>query len=140
MSHRTHPSKVRRVPPGYCRWCAKPIYKVDGTLSLSRSWCGPRCVTEYLLRTDSKVMRQHVFFRDQGRCAACGIEHRNNNSDWEADHILPLFTAMGDSSYWEPENVQILCVDPCHRTKTASDRVKFGHFMKKSTPKRRLDS
>lgn len=106
------------------------MYRADGKLNLRRNWCGQRCVGEYLLRTDAKMMRQHVFFRDNGVCAMCKTEHRYNNADWQADHIVPLFMAYGDPSFWEPENVQILCTDPCHKLKTKNDAAKYGFVAK----------
>lgn len=129
-NHRTHPSKLRRSAPGHCRWCNVAILKADGTLNLRRSWCGQRCVTEYLLRTDPKVMRQHIFFRDDGVCAMCKTKHPYNNGDWEADHEMPLFLAYGDPAFWEPENLQILCKDPCHKIKTQADRIRYGFVTK----------
>ncbi|AFU87949.1 HNH endonuclease [Caulobacter phage CcrColossus] len=129
-NHRTHPAKIHRPAPGHCRWCHQPIYRVDGTINRRRSWCSKTCVGHYLLRTDSKMMRQHIFFRDQGVCAKCGKEHKYNNADWEADHAQPLFLAFGDPSFWEPENVQILCTTPCHKEKSAEDRRKYGFVLK----------
>lgn len=76
------------------------------------------------------MMRQHVFFRDDGVCAECNKQHKYNNSDWEADHREPLFMAFGDASYWEPENVQLLCTSPCHKQKTKSDMEKYGFVLK----------
>jgi len=66
-------------------------------------------------------MRQHVFFRDKGRCAACGTIHPYLDGDWEADHVLPLMISWGDPSFFEPENVVILCTKPCHTEKSARD-------------------
>lgn len=87
-------------------------------------------MTEYLLRTDPKTMRQHVFFRDEGRCAHCRTQHFYLDGPWQADHIEPLFMAFGDPSYWEPENVQILCTDPCHKAKSKADMAKYGFVLK----------
>lgn len=69
-------------------------------------------------------MRIHIFFRDFGICAECGMVHLYLNSEWEADHIRPLFTAYGDASFWEPENMRILCYD-CHKIKTREDRWRY---------------
>jgi 5-methylcytosine-specific restriction endonuclease McrA len=136
-NHRTHPSKLTRPPPGYCRWCALPILKVDGTINRRRSWCSQQCVGEYLLRTDAKMYRQHIFFRDDGVCARCNKKHRYNNGDWQADHILPLAIAFGDPAFWDPENLQLLCTDPCHKEKSAEDRTKYS-FIWEAERKRRL--
>lgn len=130
-THRIHPSKLRRAPPGICTWCLQPILRADGTVNRRRRWCSQACVGHYLLRTDSKVWRQHIFFRDEGICAGCGKQHRYNNADWEADHIEPLFMAYADPSYWEPENLQILCTAPCHKTKSANDMARYGWVLEK---------
>lgn len=78
------------------------------------------------------MMRQHIFFRDDGVCAACGKKHRYNNADWQADHIQPLFLAYGDWAFWEPDNLQILCHDPCHKAKSKDDMAKYGFTLKLS--------
>ena len=70
-------------------------------------------------------MRKFVFRRDKGVCADCGKHHRYLHDPWEADHILPLMISLGDPSFWEPENVVILCKFPCHKEKSASDRRKY---------------
>jgi 5-methylcytosine-specific restriction endonuclease McrA len=136
-NHRTHPSKLNRPPPGRCRWCLAVILRADGTVNRRKSWCSLRCVGEYLLRTDPKVYRQHIFFRDNGVCAACGVQHRYNNADWQADHILPLFMAFADSAAWDPENLQILCTDPCHKIKSADDRAKYGFVLEAERKRKR---
>lgn len=80
-------------------------------------------------------MRQHVFFRDQGECAYCGTVWKYMSDAWEADHIIPLFMAFGDWSFWEPENVQILCKDPCHKEKSKSDMAKYGFVIERKNKK-----
>lgn len=138
FNHRTHPSKLLRQPPGYCRWCGTEILKVDGTINRRRSWCSKTCVGQYLLRSDPKVMRQHVFFRDKGTCADCGKQWMYMSDPWQADHQNPLYTAFGDWSFWEPENVVVLCTDPCHKAKTKADLAKFGHLIKRGKDKRQV--
>jgi len=59
--------------PGYCRWCARPIW-LDGhrrQVNRRRSW-HPRCLGEYFLLTRPDVQREAVLERDQGRCYICG--------------------------------------------------------------------
>jgi len=124
--HRTHPSKRFKAPRGTCTWCLSDILNKDGTPNRRRTFCGPRCVTEYTLRADPQVMRRHVFFRDEGKCAACKKQHFYMDGPWQADHIQPLFMAFADPSFWEPENVQILCTDPCHKAKSLADLRKYG--------------
>lgn len=141
-SHRTHPAKRNKPPAGTCTWCLLPIFNRDGTKNNRRTFCSPRCVTNYKLRADPKVMRWHVFFRDEGKCAACGHQHFHFDGKWEADHIDPLAMAFGDWAFWEPENVQILCTDPCHKQKSAADLAKYGSLMRApklgATPKKRV--
>lgn len=75
-------------------------------------------------------MRQHVFFRDNGRCYDCGREWTFLQDPWDADHIKPLYVAYGDLTFWDPENVVILCRDPCHKRKSYRDRMKYGDVRK----------
>jgi 5-methylcytosine-specific restriction endonuclease McrA len=70
-------------------------------------------------------MRRHIFYRDWGICAACGKKHGLLNGDWEADHILPLMISLGDPSFWDPDNLQLLCKKPCHQKKSTEDRRKY---------------
>lgn len=131
MTHRTHPLKAKKPGPGTCTWCLQPIFRKDGTRNMRRTFCGPACVSHYLLRTDPKLMRAHVFVRDDGTCDRCGKVWPYNNADWEADHVHPLREAYGDATCWDPENVVILCHDPCHKDKTREDRAKYGWGRKK---------
>ena len=91
-----------------------------------------KCVDQYLLRTDPKLMRQHVYRRDMGICQGCGLVFDHPWDDgWEADHIVPLWVAhlSGDWTAWDPENVRLLCV-PCHKVKTRNDRLRYAHLKK----------
>lgn len=40
--------------------------------------------------------------------------------------------AFGNPDFWEPENVQVLCSDPCHKAKSKSDMEKYGFVLKMS--------
>lgn len=122
-NYREYPAKHYMSVPGICRWCNNDILDSTGQINKKRNWCNQACVTHYLLRADPKMMRQHVFFRDKGRCEECGTVWRYMSDPWEADHILPLVMAFGDLSYWEPTNVRILCKDPCHKAKTKEDNA-----------------
>ncbi|AFU86898.1 hypothetical protein Ccr32_gp066 [Caulobacter phage Ccr32] len=130
-THRTYPGKLIAPAPGHCRWCTGPILKPDGSINRRKTFCSQVCVSHYLLRADPAEMRRHVFFRDQGVCAACKKRWLYlDDSGWQADHIEPLFLAFGDLAYWEPENVQVLCTDPCHKQKSADDMRKYGFVLK----------
>lgn len=127
--HRTHPAKIVRPPAGHCRWCGRVILNKHGEIARNRSWCGPMCVHQYKIRADPQFTRRHIFLRDGGACAECFRVWKNLNDPWEADHIIPLFLAAGDWSFWEPENVQLLCREPCHVTKTSQDRNQYGFVL-----------
>lgn len=135
VTHRTHPRKAKKPGRGTCTWCLKPILRPDGSQNMRRTFCDQVCVSAYLLRTDPKVMRQHIFVRDDGRCARCGTVWAYNSADWEADHVEPLREAYGDPRFWEPENLQILCNDPCHKDKTREDRARYGWGRRKPARK-----
>lgn len=130
FNHRTYPERLTRAAPGHCRWCGTQVLRDDGRVDYRRGFCGQLCVTAYLLRADPAVMRRHVFFRDDGICGECGKQWRYMDDPWDADHILPLFLAFGDPDFWEPENVTVLCRDPCHRKKSAEDMQKYGFALK----------
>lgn len=133
-THRTYPGKLIAPAPGHCRWCNAGIFKPDGAINRRKTFCSQVCVSHYLLRADPTEMRRHVFFRDQGVCGMCGRRWLYLDDKWQADHIEPLFMAFGDISYWEPENVQVLCTDPCHKQKSAEDMRKYGFVLKLTKP------
>ena len=62
--HREHGDPSKRT----CRWCGGPVPKNR------RSWCGPACVHEALLRAQPGYARRKVLERDRGICAACGLD------------------------------------------------------------------
>lgn len=124
-SYRTYPGPLLRCPKGLCKWCGLLIRKEDGSLDRKKTFCGPVCTTHYQLRADPQKMRQHVFFRDEGKCSACGFVHPYLDGEWEADHTRPLMMAFGDPQYWNPENVTLMCVNPCHKIKSARDLLEF---------------
>lgn len=63
----------RKLPKGpngrnLCRRCGK---EVSGR---RLTFCSDACVTEHRLRTDANYVRQKVYERDRGICAACGLD------------------------------------------------------------------
>lgn len=131
VSHRKYPGPRPRMQ-GHCRWCGLEIRDPDGKPNRRKTFCGPICVTHFLLRSDPQKMRLHVFFRDDGVCYICGFKHYHLKGPWQADHVKPLFIAYGDPSFWEETNVKIICNRPCHIEKSAADRRKY----KKKRPQR----
>lgn len=62
--------KMPRGPNGrrLCRWCSTEVPK--GRIS----FCSEACVTEFTIRRSPTSARNHVFRRDKGICAACGMD------------------------------------------------------------------
>lgn len=60
----------RRGPNGrrLCTWCKTEVPKGR------RTWCGPACIHQGMLRTDPSYMRAHVAGRDHGVCGKCGLD------------------------------------------------------------------
>src|SRR5258707_9061365 len=71
---------TRALPKGpdgrtLCRWCALEVPKGR------RSFCSDACVHEWKLRTDPGYLREQVFRRDCGICAACGTDTESLRRD-----------------------------------------------------------
>jgi 5-methylcytosine-specific restriction endonuclease McrA len=60
--------------------------------------------------------RYHVMKRDKGVCASCGVKA----SEWQADHIRPLYKSNGELEFFKLSNLQTLCT-ACHKAKTRAD-------------------
>ncbi len=99
---------------------------------------------EWKLRTDPGYLREQVFLRDRGVCAACrvdtemlrrdkrkldyaarrrferdwGVTGQSRRSLWDADHILPVCEGGGECDL---SNIRTLCLK-CHRITTAELR------------------
>lgn len=144
------PSRVRKQPGGrvnpkilptgpsgrpLCRRCQVEVPKGR------RTFCSETCVHEWKLRTDPGYLRDQVFARDQGVCAACGTDtkalrlhfckldyksrHRFlkewnlkegfRRSLWDADHVIPVAEGGGECDL---SNMRTLCLR-CHRRATS---------------------
>lgn len=119
---------------GLCRWCGSEAPKGRFT------FCGNACVHQWKLRTDPGYLRDQVFERDKGVCAACGVDTealRKNKRKldfaarrqferewgvrrnlWDADHVLPVSLGGGECDL---SNMRTLCLK-CHRIATAQLR------------------
>jgi 5-methylcytosine-specific restriction endonuclease McrA len=121
-----------------CRWCRQETPKGRFT------FCSEQCVHEWKLRTDPGYLREKVFERDRGVCAACGVDTEALRRDkrkldyaarrrfekdwgvaglgrrslWDADHILPVSEGGGECDL---RNLRTLCLK-CHRLVTAELR------------------
>ena len=146
-------SKLRAMPGGWvdrrslpkgpngralCRWCNLEVPK--GRVTFCSDWC----VEEWRLRSDPGYLREKVFERDRGICAACGIDCTDawrslrrlrgpsrlrvwrewgvrpgsRKSLWDADHIVPVVEGGGECDL---ENIRTLCLK-CHRSATSDLR------------------
>jgi hypothetical protein len=123
---------------GLCRWCSLEVPRGRYT------FCSEFCVHEWKLRTQPGYLREHVFERDRGICAGCGIDtvtearrlrfargpqrasllthwglrRRSRKSLWDADHIVPVIEGGGECDL---ENIRTLCLR-YHREVTVSLR------------------
>ena len=133
----------RELPKGpsgrtLCRWCNLEVPARRFT------FCSDWCVNEWRLRTDPGYLRERVFERYRGVCAACGadtaaewnhlrrqrgparrvalarwgLKSMSRRSLWDADHILPVSRGGGECDL---SNLRTLCLR-CHRTATAALR------------------
>ena len=124
-----------------CRWCALEVPRGR------RTFCSEYCVHEWKLRTDPGYLREQVFVRDKGVCAACGVNterlrnhfrkldyrarrlflkewelHENSRrSLWDADHIIPVAEGGGECDL---ANMRTLCLK-CHRAATKALRERL---------------
>ena len=140
---RVAPSSLERGTGGraLCRWCRSEVPKGR------RTFCSDGCVHEWKLRTDPGYLREHVFARDRGVCAQCGVDtialrrdmrkldfaarrlflkkwklrENSRKSLWDADHILPVAEGGGQCDL---SNMQTLCL-LCHREATAQLRERL---------------
>jgi 5-methylcytosine-specific restriction endonuclease McrA len=121
-----------------CRWCNLEVPK--GRVTFCSDWC----VEEWRLRSDPGYLREKVLERDQGICAACGVDclaswrhlqrlrgtgrlraarewgvrAGSRKSLWDAHHIVPVVEGGGECDL---ENIRTLCLK-CHRAATAELR------------------
>lgn len=137
------PSDVERAESGrpLCRWCGQEVGKGRKT------FCSDSCVHEWKLRTQPGYLREKVFDRDQGVCAACGVNTTQLRNDmrkmdfaarrkflkewklkegsrksmWDADHIVPVAEGGGQCDL---SNMRTLCLR-CHREATSALRLRL---------------
>ena len=133
------PSEIDRL----CRWCKTEVP------TRRRTFCSAACVHEWKLRTDPGYLREKVFDRDRGICAACGIDtialrrdlrkldyaarkkflktwglrEGSRKSLWDADHILPVAEGGGQCDL---SNMRTLCLK-CHAAVTAVLRKRLSN-------------
>ena len=126
-----------------CRWCELEVLS-----RRRRTFCSAFCVHQWRLRSDPGYLREQVFARDRGVCAACGADTvaiyaalrrargvaraaalrffgmetiTSRRSLWDADHIVPVAEGGG---LCDLDNLRTLCV-PCHREATRKLRERL---------------
>lgn len=123
---------------GICCWCGRP--------------CGPRahywhdgCARAFAAAKG--LQRQPGYGPLPGRpyrCAGCGVE-RASPYDFDVDHRVALSVAWASRNWrtviraYTLQNLQYLC-QPCHRTKTAADRIALTAARKSRRPLIDLDA
>lgn len=142
VSRRQNPLRGPNGLP-LCRWCDLEILA-----RRRRTFCSDFCVHQWRLRSDPGYLRDQVFARDKGRCAACaadtlsiftalkrsrGVARQeglriygmrtitSRRSLWEADHIVPVAEGGGQCDL---DNLRTLCL-LCHREETARLRARL---------------
>lgn len=125
----TKPSTSHRVPPkpaswncakGNCRYCGEPIIEND-KVNTRKHWHYD-CAMIWVVMNNPTEARKHVHKRDNYTCQHCHTHNRYGA--FEVDHIKPLYEANGDPTFWQPDNLTLLC-GPCHQTKTREDMVRW---------------
>lgn len=106
----------RRLPPRKRRWFDKTCLRKALT-------------TYYIIKGDTKVIREELYRRDQGKCRRCGMRVKF----WEADHILSVCEGGGGCGL---ENFQTLC-ERCHSVKTAALQSKHKSNVRRYSYRRR---
>ena len=134
---RVQKSRHRRPPKpeswnvsrGWCRFCGAIIME-NGIQNRRKHW-HPQCVVEWRCMNNPSDMRQYVLVRDKFKCRECETPSPLP-SDFEIDHIKPLYEAFGDLSYFSTENAQLLCIS-CHAEKTKLDVARWRMYFKEQT-------
>lgn len=124
-------NKVRRAlnrQPGRCTWCGGAVGRGR------RLWCGQWCVQEFSLLCSWPFIRQRVEGRDQGVCAACGLDtgllrrmwrracrpsgnwtpngrHHSSLDEKEAvrDYLRSIGFRDPVRSFWDADHIQPVC-------------------------------
>jgi 5-methylcytosine-specific restriction endonuclease McrA len=133
MAQRRAQIPFPEAPRGVCRWCGDAILLADGPYrgerDIRRRW-HPPCQAAWE-QSDPREAQRRVYRRDQGHCAACGLDTeaerdrlggRRRLRDfgkpripvWRVDLIVPL----DEGGTFDLANFQTLC-NRCHDDKLA---------------------
>lgn len=131
---------------GLCRRCGQEVPKGK------RTFCGPVCVHEWKIRSDSGYAKNQVWERDKGFCKLCGVDcltpalrAQYQQRGWlyratyrrcfDMDHIIPVVEGGGSCGL---ENLRTLC-RPCHKLVTKELAAKRAFRRKSRKWFRRLE-
>lgn len=78
------------------------------------SFCNKKCLNEFFLKTDWRLVRKVIYKRDGGVCQECFERVRFHN--FHVDHIVPI-SKGGDE--WDQNNLRLTCA-PCNLRKGSS--------------------
>mgnify|MGYP001944776561 CR=1 FL=1 len=83
-----------------------PLCRMCGTRMTDkrRTFCSPRCVRDFKMKTDWQRVRDVVYIRDGGICMKCG--KRVVKDEFHVDHIIPI-SVGGDE--WDLSNLELSC-------------------------------
>lgn len=137
------PADLPKGPNGrnLCRWCNLEVP------AGRKTFCSGWCVEEWKLRTNPGHLRERLFERDKGVCAACrldcvaayrhlkklrgaarvrawiewGVKPDSRRTLWDADHVTPVVEGGGECDL---SNIRTLCLK-CHRVATAALRERL---------------
>jgi 5-methylcytosine-specific restriction endonuclease McrA len=99
----------------------RTLCRVCGELTMDNrhTFCGPRCLRDFFMRTDWERVRKVVYIRDGGICMKCG--RKVHSKRFHVDHIVPL-SAGGDE--WELSNLEISCPE-CNLQKGTNVEIEY---------------
>lgn len=106
MANRAGVPNHKRFPYRFDESTGMPLCRVCGKLlnDKRRTFCGPRCVRDFMMKTDWSRVRRVIYERDGGICMKCG--QPVSKDDFHVDHIVPI-CAGGDE--WDLSNLELSC-------------------------------
>jgi 5-methylcytosine-specific restriction endonuclease McrA len=94
-----------RFPPGDgCRVCHGPLPPRRS------SFCSHRCLRDFFIQTDWRLVKEIVLLRDGRKCMECGRRGLDRTTA-DAHHIVPICCGGAE---WDLTNIETLC-KACHK-------------------------
>lgn len=84
------------------------LCRVCGSVLTGRktSFCGPRCLRDFFMKTDWERVRNVIWIRDGGMCMKCGKKMLKTKDKWHVDHIVPITKGGAE---WDLDNLELSC-------------------------------